>query len=347
MANTTTAAHTPTTTITNSTSDDSATKHSLLIFKIACLCAISIVGMIGNVTIFTTLFRRKLKSSEYFILNLALTDMMVCAIGIPLDIYQELHAGAWQYGAVLCKVIYPFQTLLVLISILTLTAMSLERYRAIMTPLKQLLRKPVIMASIGFIWCLGVAAVAPYSKILTYSYPSCEEKWPVTHDGNYYTLALFIIDYCIPLTIIVFCYSRAGFDLYRSTQQFKDGAESAFKNQNIAFRKRVQRNKHVIKVFSFAVLMFVVCMLPGDCYWMWTSFGDGSSFEYDDHLQTFTNILVYANSAINPFIFGACRMACFRVLCKRGGAENRGLTSRSSWSFRSWSSRRTIQETTL
>ena len=72
-------------------------------------------------------------------------------------------------------------------------------------------------------------------------------------------------------------------------------------------QKRLESNKKVIKTFSLAVVVFVVCMLPGDVYWMWFSFGESSSFAYDAPLRTFTYIMVYANSAINPFIFGAVR----------------------------------------
>ena len=299
----------------NQTSADQekASEYYLLVVQVTCLSAISIVGTFANLMICSAAIRRRRKSSEYFILNLAIADLMVCVIGIPLDIYQKLHAGAWQYGAPLCKVVYPFQTLLVLISIFTLTAMSLERYRAIVTPFKQKLRKSAILGIIALIWCLGLGVVVPFSNVLTYIGVSCVEKWPGKNDSKYYTIALFVIDYCVPLTIIAYCYSRAGWEL---TKKFKEFNVNSFdrrqtsKKQDLAVKKRLQRNKRVIKVFSFAVLMFVVCMLPGDCYWMWTSFGDDSSFKFKDDLQTFINILVYSNSAINPFIFGACQGAC-------------------------------------
>ena len=288
--------------------------HRLLIAKITCLCVTSIVGTVANLIICTTLLRRKRKSSEYFILNLAIADLMVCSIGIPLDVYDQSKGAKWPYGSFLCKVIYPAQTLVVLVSIMTLTAMSLERYRAIVTPFKRKFSKGAIMAGIGFIWVLGLAVVAPYAKVLSIIEDKCIEEWPGENDGNYYTLALFIIDYCIPLTIITYCYSRAGFELHKSAKTlYRDHSRRQKpSSQTILLQKRFRRNKRVIKVFSLAVIMFVVCVLPGDCYWMWISFGDGSTFAYENHLQTFVNVLLYANSAINPFIFGAYQVLCFR-----------------------------------
>ena len=126
--------------MTNNTINDTAeigdVDYYLFITQIICYCVISFVGTLANVVICVGLSRGRLKTSEYFILNLAIADLLVCAIGIPLDIYEN-YSESWPYGAFLCHVIYPSQTLLILISILTLMGMSLERHRAICSPLKQ------------------------------------------------------------------------------------------------------------------------------------------------------------------------------------------------------------------
>ena len=304
----------------------------LFILQFACLLITCVVGTIGNAFICLVLYRAKRKSSDYFILNLATTDFLVCAIGIPLDIYEQQRGDTWPYGKVACHVIYPSQTLLVLVSIMTLTAMSLERYRAIITPLKRKLGKKVIMASIFLIWSMGFGIVVPYSRVLTYDGVYCFEQWPGENHGNYYTLALFIIDYCIPLTIIAYCYSRASYSLHMSCGSF-DGKE-----QHSAMKKRLDSNKRVIKTFSLAVIVFVICMLPGDVYWMWVSFGDTSSFAYEGPLRTFTNIMLYANSAINPFIFGACCRNRSKFVFRRGNrSRTRTMsdTTKSTMTFRS------------
>ena len=130
--------HNNTTTLPPTTNPDvnDDVHYYLFITKIVCYCVISVVGSLANVVICVGLSRERLKSSEYFILNLAIADLLVCAIGIPLDIYLE-YADSWPYGPYLCHVIYPSQTCLILISILTLMGMSLERHRAICSPLKQ------------------------------------------------------------------------------------------------------------------------------------------------------------------------------------------------------------------
>ena len=301
---------------------------SLIVVKLACLSAISLVGVIGNILICATLIGNRRKTSEMFILNLAITDLLVCGLGIPLDIYQELHA-IFPYGPVLCKVIWPSQTLLVLVSIMTLTAMALGRYRAIITPLKPKLKKQDILKSIAVIWLLGLAVVAPYVKSLKYNDGICDEIWPNNKGSNYYTLALFIIDYCVPLTIISYCYTRVGIRLYKSNLQFSASPKRSGVNSD-AQRKRLKKNTRIIKIFSFAVVMFVFCMLPGDIYWLYKSWGQ-SEFPNEHHFNTFANILLYSNSMINPFIFGSCDITCIQSIFMRTKNRNSSYTLRFSF----------------
>jgi hypothetical protein len=293
---------------TNSTQSPEIVLDQIAFFQLVCLSIISFVGIIANIAIIRKLMQRKRKSSEYFILNLAMTDLVVCLLCIPLDMYDQLYA-IWRYGAFLCKIIWPFQTLFTLVSILNLTAMAIERYRAIMFPFKSRLTHSDLLKAIACVWLLGLCVIAPYIYYLNYDGKECYEDWPHEMSGAYYTLSLFVIDYCIPLTIITFCYGRAGYKLYVNTKEF-EAVNAGLSNQ--AQRTRLERNTRIIKIFSFAVLVFLICMLPGDIYWMWKEFGSGSLFEYEKHFQTLSNMLIYSNSCINPFIFGACSLGCFK-----------------------------------
>ena len=100
-------------------------------------------------------------ASEYLILNLAFTDLMTCAVGIPLDV-SVIFFQRWPFGAFMCKVVWPFQTVLIAVSVGTLTCMAIERYRAILTTFKTMLSQNVVKIVICAVWCLSVVLVAPY-----------------------------------------------------------------------------------------------------------------------------------------------------------------------------------------
>ena len=292
----------------NTTQAQHNIQKQFVVFQIICLLIISLVGIIANIAIITKLMQRKRKASEYFILNLAMTDLVVCSLCIPLDIYDQL-TDTWKYGAFLCKIIWPFQTLFTLVSILNLTAMAIERYRAIMFPFKPRLTRSDLLKAIACVWIIGLCVISPYINYLNYDGKFCDEDWPHEMSAAYYTLSLFIIDYCIPLIIITFCYGKAGYKIYVNTREFE--AVNA-KVSNQAQRTRLERNTRIIKIFSFAVLVFLICMLPGDIYWMWKEFGSGSNFKYEDHFKTLSAMMIYSNSCFNPFIFGACNFRCFK-----------------------------------
>ena len=82
---------------------DSRSAQVLMILQLFFYSIIVVVGSVGNALIcLAILSRKKRKTSEYFILNLAITDLSTSIVSIPLDIIERL-AGFWPFGAFLCK----------------------------------------------------------------------------------------------------------------------------------------------------------------------------------------------------------------------------------------------------
>lgn len=96
--------------------------------RLVCYVIIFIIGVIGNILVCLVVCRqRKMKNvTNYFIVNLAVSDLAVLLICIPFD-FGEIVTHYWPYGAVMCKLIYPLQTLATTASVGTLVAISLNR----------------------------------------------------------------------------------------------------------------------------------------------------------------------------------------------------------------------------
>ncbi|XP_015767097.1 PREDICTED: neuropeptide FF receptor 2-like [Acropora digitifera] len=285
---------------------------ALIILQLLFYFSIIVVGSIGNALIcLTILGRKERKTSEYFILNLAITDLATSVISIPLDIIERL-AGYWPFGSFLCKVVYPLQTILMAVSVSTLLAMSLERHRAIIHPLKPRMKgkKPII--TILVIWLASTFLVFPYIFVLGLVDVSCVEKWPNTHYAKAYTISVFIVLYLCPLAGITIAYARIGRKLYRDIKKIRmvvaDSERGLIGKQ--VLRNRAHRNVRIVKIFVTAVIAFGLCMLPNHIVWLWHDYGDGSGSKYFSDVLVFANILVYVNSSINPFIFGTLQARC-------------------------------------
>ena len=108
--------------------DGAATKNSFYYIRLVCYVLIFIVGVIGNIMVCLVVCReRKMKNvTNYFIFNLAVSDLSVLLICIPFD-FGEIVTGTFPYGAVMCRLIYPLQTMAATASVGTLVAISLNR----------------------------------------------------------------------------------------------------------------------------------------------------------------------------------------------------------------------------
>lgn len=287
----------------NITENERITSKELLIVQITCYSAIVLTGSIGNfMLIFALALERHRKTSQYFILNLATVDLLTCIISIPFDISLLLLSG-WPFGSVLCRIIYPLQTLFMAVSVATLLCMALERHRAIIHPLKPKIPGGVIKMVITLIWVLSAGLVSPYVFALKMKEGDCVENWP-NNDPIYpklFTLCVFLILYMGPLCVISVAYTRVGIRLHGLSHK----AELLTASKKWSKKYRARQNIRVVKVFVIAVVAFAFCLLPFQVMWMWSEFGNGQEWKHFSTLLTFANVMVYANSAVNPYIFGA------------------------------------------
>lgn len=279
----------------------------LTVIQITCYSIIIVAGTIGNLMLILHLaFKRHRKTSQYFILNLATVDLLTCALSIPFDI-SLLVLGGWPFGPVMCRLVYPLQTLFMAVSVSTLLCMALERYRAIIHPLKPKIPGRVIILVIFLIWVISTGLVSPYAAALKMTDGECVENWP-NNDPNYpkaFTLCVFLILYLSPLCVITAAYARVGVRLRVHSQKAEllVGAHSG-KSRSTA-KNRTRQNIRIVKFFVLVVVAFALCLLPFQVMWMWSDFGNGQKWKHFYTFLTFANVMVYANSAVNPYIFGA------------------------------------------
>lgn len=286
---------------------ESQEEEQTITIAISLLILIAFLGSIGNLLVLKAIFSQKRrKLHEYLMLNLVATDAGTCLMGIPLDVGEQV-IGKFPYGAALCHVIYPFQSALVYSSVMTLLFMCVERYRLIVTPLKPRIRVKTGLTIIAAIWLLSCLMVLPLSLALRLEGSFCIEEWPNAYSGKVFTLTIFTLLYLIPLFIMTFLYAFMIGVLTKDTASLKRRWRR--KSRTISQESvdmRMERNLTIVKVFVVAVVVFAVCMLPTHITWMWHDFGSGSErAELFGNVVTFSNMLMYANSVFNPFIFGS------------------------------------------
>lgn len=194
-------------------------RDSMEIFKIAStttfLFAIFIASIAGNLLVFLVFYKRPvlLTISNRFILNLSICSSLNTVLVMPF-MFGALIAEDWIFGAEWCKLTGFLMNAIFAASTLTLVAVSLDRYCAVVTPLHYQMRitkrRSVLM--IAAVWVLAVlVSLPPLFGWNRYTYQkdkgTCTVLWssPI-NDERYYTYSLVILTFILPLCVILWAY---------------------------------------------------------------------------------------------------------------------------------------------
>lgn len=312
-------------TITNDTASTSLSNTlEFRIFKISIYVVIFILTIVGNVLVITVIKNdpRMRSSSHILVLNLAICDLITPTISLPFDLaYEELQYH-WPFGVTMCKILWPAQTFSTTSSVLILTAICIDRYRALVYPFKvRWAGKFCFM--ICAIYCLSIAVIIPYVLVLrrerngdTYD---CVEEWPRPQKKfrQAYTILLCLLQYALPLVLMITLYSKTLKSLYDSSkslpgmvagEEISDGENQlnpeAEKRIHALKEQRKEQHLKVTKMFITVVIVFAISMFPNQVLWLWVDFGNLSQNRYFSITSIVCRIFTYSNSVLNPFIYG-------------------------------------------
>ncbi|KAK1135621.1 hypothetical protein K0M31_000210 [Melipona bicolor] len=155
--------------------------------------------------------------TNLFIVNLAVGDILMAFFCVPTSSISTLILQYWPFGPELCPTVIYLQAVSVLVSAYTLVAISIDRYIAIMWPLKPRLSKRQAQLLILAVWMLAMVISLPIAVVSKLFQPSrqyercnqyiCVEVWPSMENKYYYSIALLVLQYVIPITVLMFTYT--------------------------------------------------------------------------------------------------------------------------------------------
>ena len=287
---------------------------------------IILFGGVGNVVILATLCRWKnwKTSCNFFIANIAAADLGVVVIAAPLRI-AELYLD-WPSGLFLCKIIYPLQDVFMCVSIVTHSAIALERYRATVTPFKTRMSKKVTKFVILAVW-IGCYVTAGIPQ--TIPGPPLEEQQgelrcsmevlatPTnTRIFAIYQVLLFVVVQVVVQTVAYVMVIRtvlAKDDFLRMLSARKGASPWGQRPDSLDSRPsctailvRVKKTQRLVKMLLVLVVTFQLCHLPRGAMMLITVFSPGnqktSAFYY---VSLVVLALYYVKHVVNPVILYA------------------------------------------
>lgn len=298
--------------------------------KVATYIVLLIASVIGNfivIRVFTTGPRMRTEVN-FLIINVAVADVLVAIVNMPMMVRYFVRSAnglppVW-FGGTLgqfwCKCDSFVSGISQICCILSMTAIAFNRYIAIMFPLKSSLNANKTKLVILLIWFSSCAITSPtlYSMRVKKVYEEyhCLEDWTPAFDNiktpKYYTLALFILMYAIPLTLIIYLYSCV---IHKVWIRHVPGNFTQANQRLEDVSKR-----RVLKMLITVVIAFAVCWLPFHIYLMMVNFYYGiNSCDISPTVLFVGLLLGHSNSAVNPwiyFIFNKDYRRNFKDLCR-------------------------------
>lgn len=100
--------------------------------------------------------------TNFYIQNLAMADVVIGLFSIPFQ-FQAAVLQRWDLPRFMCPFCPFIQILSVNVSIFTLTAIAIDRHKAILNPLRARSSKHASKIVIGVIWMVALILAAPIS----------------------------------------------------------------------------------------------------------------------------------------------------------------------------------------
>ncbi|CAL1588475.1 unnamed protein product [Knipowitschia caucasica] len=263
----------------------------------AIFIIVFIVGLLGNTLVIYVVVRyTKMKTvTNLYILNLALADELY-VFGIPFLCTQNV-LSYWPYGEFLCKVYMTADIMSQFTSTFCLTMMSIDRYLAVVHPMKSAKwRRPQVAKILNaLMWVVSFIIALPvtiFSNIQD-SFNTCNVTWPEPMDlwSNVFILVTSILGFFGPVVVICLCY------LLLVIRVRSAGARAGLK-------KRRKSERKVTRMVVVIVVVFILCWLPFFTTNIVNLFYTIPESSANVAIYFILVILTYVNSCSNPILYG-------------------------------------------
>ncbi|XP_028825287.1 5-hydroxytryptamine receptor 5A-like [Denticeps clupeoides] len=317
----------------NESSGPGAFNRPLTVFSVLTLTLLAmlvVATFIWNMLVLLTILQVRTfhRVPHNLVASMAISDVMVAALVMPLSLVHELRGRRWKLGRVLCQVWISFDVLCCTASIWNVTAIALDRYWSITRHLEYTLktRKKISNVMIVLTWLLS--AVISLSPLFgwgeTYSEKGMECQ--VSKEPSYTifsTFAAFFLPLCVVLFVYWKIYKAAKFrigsrktntitpvteavEVKEASQQATQMAftirQATVRFQTDAETWREQKEKRAALMVGLLIGVFVLCWIP---FFLVELIIPLCSCDIPPIWKSIFLWLGYSNSFFNPLIYTA------------------------------------------
>ncbi|XP_069316803.1 melanopsin isoform X1 [Eulemur rufifrons] len=282
---------------------------------------VGLTGMLGNLTVIYTFCRcllhgvtmvtqsRSLRTpANMFVINLAVSDFLMSVTQAPVFFASSLYKQ-WLFGEAGCEFYAFCGALFGISSMITLTAIALDRYLVITRPLATVgaaskRRAALVLLGVwlyALAWSLppffGWSAYVPEGLLTSCSW----DYMTFTPSVRAYTMLLCCFVFFLPLLVIIYCYIfifRAIRETGRALQTF--GASKGT-SESPRQRQRLQNEWKMAKIMLLVILLFVLSWAPYTAVAL-VAFA-GYAHVLTPYMHSVPAVIAKASAIHNPIIY--------------------------------------------
>ncbi|CAL9704623.1 unnamed protein product [Knipowitschia caucasica] len=279
---------------------------------------IFLTGLSGNLLTCAVIAKHKKmrNPTNLYLVSLAVSDLLVLMFGMPLELYDLWQNYPFPFGEGGCYFkTFLFETVC-FASILNVTALSVERYIAVLHPLKTryLSTNHHAKRVISVVWVMSMICAIPNTLLHGIFYlPEQREEsaiCTVLKPLWIYNVVMQVTTICfyfIPMIVISILYLVMGLHLGRDQCNRRGTFDSSYSSHTrIKISAENGRRRQVIKMLSIVVAVFGVCWAPFHIErLLWSSVSHWTDLMHNiyQYVHILSGVLFYLSSAVNPIIY--------------------------------------------
>lgn len=269
------------------------------------LLSIFLLSSLGNLAVvFVIIKHRQLRTvTNAFIMSLSLSDFLTAILCLPFSFIMLFSKdGIWMFGDRFCVANGFFNTCFGIISTLTMTLISFDRYYSIVRQPQAKIGRQKATHLLIAVWLTAVVFSLPWyllvhtpEQIHKQGFYHCMYVFHsrTSHMGTAYSISLIIMCYLLPFSLMCFCH-------YNICKTVRLSEIRVRPVTTYAYLLRFYSEMRTATTVLIMIVFIIFCWGPYCLMGLVTAMGD---FTFNPVIDTVAIWLAWANGAINPLIY--------------------------------------------
>ncbi|XP_041453439.1 gastrin-releasing peptide receptor-like [Lytechinus variegatus] len=283
------------------------------------ICIVMFMGTIANIGLLAiTCLNKSLRTpSNIFLINVIVGDLIYILMRGPVYVNKLLGPLCWNHGLVACKMHTYFETVAQYVCILSLTALSIERYMAVVRGLesRQINSRTVKVVGVLVTWIVALVLAIPMA-LMSYILdimPICSTVRMGKIEGQLFDLYSFFTMYFVPLLVISTLYVSIAVTLYKSSHTMLNNTRQDANN-----RRQTSQRRRLAMIFVLITVSFAIFWMPYFIHRLYkhVMFSLGSDKPHSIIFEQISAISALLNACLDPYIVFAMSTVYRKILSK-------------------------------